>query len=138
MVARQPNHFARAAVLAITCLSFTAAAQGVGNKVEPATDEEELDEIVVVVDRSGDPILDVDARHEEMLRQAVLNEYFRLQALKEEDEWRRADPDLEIENPSRIKWGYNPQAEARMRRDTELTDLPIDTVKPATVFRVEF
>jgi len=48
-------------------LSFTAAAQGVGNKVEPATDEEELDEIVVVVDRSGDPILDVDARHEEML-----------------------------------------------------------------------
>ena len=33
---------------------------------------------------------------------------------------------------------YNPQAEARMRRDTELTDLPIDDVKPATIFRVEF
>jgi hypothetical protein len=100
--------------------------------------EEEIDEIVVIVDRSGDPVMDIDLRHEEILRERILKEYYRLQQLEEESAWRQADPDLKPENVSRIKWGYNPQAEARMRRDSELTDLPIDDVKPATLFRWEF
>ncbi len=128
------HRIGQTAILGALFLCLTAGAQ----TADDAAEEETIDEIIVVVDRNGDPILDVDARYEEILRKQVLNEYFRLQALEEKDEWRRADPDLKIENPSRIKWGYNPQAEARMRRDTELTDLPIDQVKPATVFRVEF
>ena len=128
------HRIGQTAILGALFLCLTAGAQ----TDDDAAEEETIDEIIVVVDRNGDPILDVDARYEEILRKQVLNEYFRLQALEEKDEWRRADPDLKIENPSRIKWGYNPQAEARMRRDTELTDLPIDQVKPATVFRVEF
>lgn len=108
------------------------------NADDPAEDEEEIDEIVVVVDRSGDPVMDVDLRHEEILRERIMKEYYRLQQLEEESAWRQADPDLDPRKTSRIKWGYNPQAEARMRRDTELTDLPIDDVKPATIFRIEF
>lgn len=100
--------------------------------------DEEIDEIVVIVDRSGDPVLDVELRNEEILREKILKEYFRLQQLEDEAAWRQADPDLKPQNVSRIKWGYNPQAEARMRRDTALTDLPIDNNKPATIFRIEF
>ena len=125
---------ARATLFAGLLLGLVATAQEEGE----TEDEEEMDEIIVVVDRSGDPIMDVDLRHEEILRQQIMDEYFRLQRLEEENAWRQADPDLDPSKTSRIKWGYNPQAEARMRRDTELTDLPIDDVKPATIFRVEF
>ena len=131
---RRSRLTARATLFAGLLLGFMATAQEEG---EPE-DEEEMDEIIVVVDRSGDPIMDVDLRHEEILRQQIMDEYFRLQRLEEENAWRQADPDLDPSKTSRIKWGYNPQAEARMRRDTELTDLPIDDVKPATIFRVEF
>ncbi len=134
MRSRRSRLTARATLFAGLLLGFMATAQEEG---EPE-DEEEMDEIIVVVDRSGDPIMDVDLRHEEILRQQIMDEYFRLQRLEEENAWRQADPDLDPSKTSRIKWGYNPQAEARMRRDTELTDLPIDDVKPATIFRVEF
>jgi hypothetical protein len=50
----------------------------------------------------------------------------------------QADPDLQ-DTESRIKWGYSPQAEQRMRREGDfMYDLPIDQTKPATLFRVEF
>lgn len=134
MHSRRLRRLARTALFAGLLLGLAAAAQDedVGDA------EEEIDEIVVIVDRSGDPVMDIDLRHEEILRERILKEYYRLQQLEEESAWRQADPDLKPENVSRIKWGYNPQAEARMRRDTELTDLPIDDVKPATLFRWEF
>jgi hypothetical protein len=116
----------------------TAAAAQEENDENAADSEEEIDEIVVVVDRSGDPVMDVDMRHEEILRERIMNEYFRLQRLEDDAAWRQADPDLDPAKTSRIKWGYNPQAEARMRRETDLMELPIDEVKPATLFRVEF
>jgi hypothetical protein len=134
MRSRRSRLTARAALFAGLLLGFAATAQ----EEDVTEDEEEIDEIVVVVDRSGDPIMDVDLRHEEILRQKIMDEYFRLQRLEEENAWRQADPDLDPSKTSRIRWGYNPQAEARMRRDTELTDLPMDQVKPATLFRVEF
>ena len=134
MHSRRLRRLARTALFAGLLLGLAAAAQDedVGDA------EEEIDEIVVIVDRSGDPVMDIDLRHEEILRERILKAYYRLQQLEEESAWRQADPDLKPENVSRIKWGYNPQAEARMRRDTELTDLPIDDVKPATLFRWEF
>jgi len=42
------------------------------------------------------------------------------------------------EDSSRIKWGYDVEAEMSMRRDTSLTDRPTDMDKPATLFRVQF
>lgn len=134
MLAPRLGRSAAAVLFSGLLLGLAAVAQDEGE----TDDEEEIDEIVVIVDRSGDPVLDIDLRQEEMLRQKILKEYFRLQRLEEETAWRQADPDLRPENASRIKWGYNPQAEARMRRDTELTDLPIDQTKPATIFRIEF
>jgi hypothetical protein len=52
--------------------------------------------------------------------------------------WRQADPDLRHPE-SRIKWGYSPQAEQRMRRENDLMyDLSSNQTKPASIFRVEF
>lgn len=129
-----------AAILGGLFLCLVANAQTIGEEEEVAPEDEAIDEIVVVVNRHGDPVLDFDMRYEEILRKKILDEYFRLQALEEDAEWRRADPDLDLDgkNSSRIKWGYNPQAEMRMRRESDFMDLPVDNVKPATVFRVEF
>jgi hypothetical protein len=57
---------------------------------------------------------------------------------QEEVAWRQADPDLQ-NSESRIKWGYSPQAEQRMRRSNDfMYDKPAGDTLPATVFRVEF
>jgi hypothetical protein len=125
------------ALVAGLLLGTAAAAQDDTDENSVPTDEE-MDEIVVIVDRSGDPVMDVDARYEAVLREQIMTEYFRLQQLEEDAAWRQADPDLDPSKTSRIKWGYNPQAEARMRRETDVMELPIDQVKPATLFRVEF
>ena len=137
MRSRRLRRSARTALFSGLLVGLAAFAQE-GNDDGNAEAEEEMDEIVVIVDRSGDPVMDVDLRHEAILRERIMKEYYRLQQLEEESAWRQADPDLDPRKTSRIKWGYNPQAEARMRRDTELTDLPIDDVKPATIFRIEF
>ena len=137
MPSRRLHLLARAGLFAALLVGLAAAAQEEGDESTEGA-EEEIDEIIVIVDRSGDPVMDMDVRYEEVLRRKIMDEYFRLQQLEEESAWRQADPDLDPSKTSRIKWGYNPQAEARMRRDTELTDLPIDDVKPATIFRIEF
>jgi hypothetical protein len=134
---RRSRQSALTVLLAGLLLGVVAAAQD-DNDEDAAETEGEMDEIVVIVDRSGDPVMDMDVRQEAVLRERIMNEYFRLQQLEEDAAWRQADPDLDPSKTSRIKWGYNPQAEARMRRETDLMDLPIDEVKPATLFRVEF
>ena len=125
------------ALVAGLLLGMAASAQE-ENDENTADTEEEIDEIVVIVDRSGDPVMDVDLRYEQIMRERIMAEYFRLQRMEEDAAWRQADPDLDPSKTSRIKWGYNPQAEARMRRETDLMELPIDEVKPATLFRIEF
>ena len=72
------------------------------------------------------------------MREAVYADMRMRERNKEELAWRQADPDLQ--NPeSRIKWGYSPQAEHRMRRENDfMHDLPIDETKPASLFRFEF
>ncbi len=72
------------------------------------------------------------------MRASVYAEMRLRERQQEEIAWRQADPDLQ--NPgSRIKWGYSPQAEARMRRsDQFMFDRPAGDTLPATVFRVEF
>lgn len=95
-----------------------------------------MEEIVVVGNKSGDPI-DVEARYEEQLRERIVADYLRQQSLEDEERWRKTLPTA-VEGQGRIRWGYDAQAEARVRRDMALTDLPTDTVKPATVISISF
>lgn len=137
MMAKRQMSVASAAILAAALCSIwtTTRAQ---EEVETGTDSAEtLEEIVVIGNKRGDPI-DIDAQYEERLRARIIDEYERLQAAQEEEQWRKTLPTAIKEPSSRISWGYDAQAESRMRRETELTDLPIDTVKPATVISVSF
>jgi hypothetical protein len=103
-------------------------------QVEDSTDEA-IEEVIVYAYKPGDEI-DLDARYAELFRTRAEAELDRLEVLDEEYEWRVAMSEAESE--SRIKWGYNAEAEMSMRRDTSLTDLQSDRVKPATLFRAEF
>jgi len=95
-----------------------------------------IDEIIVYGGRSGDPV-DHSALYDAELRQQVFDEVDRLRELEEEYAWRAGDL-TEVESPSRIKWGYDPRDEYRVRQDRSLTELPIDRNKPATIFSVDF
>ena len=104
---------------------------------QDADEVEVIDEIVVVAgEKSGDPI-DVEALYEEMMRERLMLDYVRLEELEKQNEW-RGESSLASETPSRIKWGYDPQDELRMRRESNLSDVQAVTTKPATVFRIEF
>jgi len=104
---------------------------------EVEVEVEVIDEIVVVAgEKSGDPI-DVEALYEEMMRERLMLDYVRLDELEEQNEWRGATS-LAVETPSRISWGYDPQDELRMRRESNLSDVQAVTTRPATVFRFEF
>ncbi len=98
--------------------------------------EDTMDEIVVVGPKPGDQV-DLEARYESQLQTMIRKEIKRMRILEEEYEWRKSDS-LNVEKPSRIKWGYDPKVELEMRRNTDLTDLPMDNTKPATLFRFQF
>lgn len=97
-----------------------------------------MEEIEVVVGPQGRTAFELEMQRQALMKQAVYAEMRMRERREEEMAWRQADPDLQ--NPeSRIKWGYSPQAEQRMRRENDfMYDLPIDQTKPATLFRVEF
>jgi hypothetical protein len=105
------------------------------DQVEDTTDEV-IEEVVVYAYKPGDEI-DMDARYAELFRTRAAAELDRLEVLDEEYKWRVAMTEADSSS-SRIKWGYNPEDDMSRRRDTTLTDLPTDVVKPATLFRVEF
>jgi len=97
-----------------------------------------MDEITVTVGPDGRTAYEMEMdRLEEYIKEANADRKLREREV-EEVAWRQADPDLD--NPeSRIKWGYSPQAEQRMRRDNDfMYELPTDKVQPATLFRAEF
>lgn len=97
-----------------------------------------IEEIEVVVGPQGQSAFDLEMERQALMKEAVYAEMRLRERREEELAWRRADPDRQ--NPeSRIKWGYSPQAEQRMRREGDfMYDLPIDQTKPASLFRVEF
>jgi len=101
-----------------------------------AQEQEPIEEIVVIGNKDGDPI-DLEARYLEQLRARIVADYLRQQTAEEEEQWRKSLP-TSVEGPGRIRWGYDAQAESRVRREMALTDLPTDTVKPATVISVRF
>ena len=137
MLAKRRNFFKRCG-FAAAAVAFIGASASAQDNAEQAADEDEvIDEIVVIAGgKSGDPV-DVEALYEEMMRERLMLERDRLRVLEEENEW-RSSASTTVENPSRIKWGYDPQDELRMRRESNLSDVQWITTKPATVFRVEF
>ena len=117
---------------------FVFAATAARAQVDTETSDEEqeaMEEIVVIGNKSGDPI-DLEAQYEEQLRARIVADYLRQQTEEDEERWRKSLPTA-VEQ-GRIRWGYDAQAESRIRRDMALTDLPTDTVKPATIFSVQF
>ncbi len=136
MLVSRNKLFSRAVVTAAILIYASAAfsQDEEAEQVEDTTDES-IEEVVVYAYKPGDEI-DMDARYAELFRTRAAAELDRLDVLNEEYEWRVSMS--EDESSSRIKWGYDPEAEMSMRRDTSLTDLPMDTVKPATLFRAQF
>jgi hypothetical protein len=97
-----------------------------------------MDEIKVVANPHGRITFDPEMQRQALMQEAIYTEMGMRVQREEESAWRQADADLKNED-SRFKWGYSPQAEQRMRRDNEaMHDLPIDRVKPVSIFRVEF
>jgi len=119
-------------------------AQDTANAEVPTEVPEELlqsrtmEEIEVVVGPQGQSAFDLEMERQALMKEAVYAEMRMRERREQELAWRQADPDRQ--NPeSRIKWGYSPQAEQRMRREGDfMYDLPIDQTKPASLFRVEF
>jgi hypothetical protein len=97
-----------------------------------------MEEIEVVVGPQGQSAFELEMQRQAALQEAIFAEARMRERREQELAWRQADPDLD-DKESRIKWGYSAQAEQRMRNDMdEMYDLPIDQVKPASVFRIEF
>jgi hypothetical protein len=104
---------------------------------EDAEEDEVIDEIVVTAGKkSGDPV-DVDALYDEMMRDRLMIDLDRLNVLEEQNEWRSSANTI-VARPSRIQWGYKPQDDVRMGRESNLSDVPFITTKPASLFQFEF
>ena len=116
---------------------FGAAALAQQADEEPADDSEaveSIDEIIVVAPKPGSRRR-VDKEYEDPTRARLLKDLDEMQADEEEYEWRKSAAE---ENPSRIKWGYNPRDEYQMRNKIDLEDPNWGKTKPATLFRLEF
>jgi hypothetical protein len=104
---------------------------------QTAEEDEVIEEIIVIAGkRSGDPI-DLDALHEEMMRDRLMTDIKRLEILEEQNEW-RSPPRTYAEKESRIQWGYKPEDDVRMGRESDLSGDTFITTKPASLFRYEF
>ena len=124
------------AFAAVLALSMSAYAQQVAGVA--VDDLEEIDEIVVIGgDRPGDPT-DHEPSYEDVLREQLIEDLERLEAMRDRDnEWRNYTT-TSVNSSTRMSWGYDAEAESRMRRDTDLMDVQYETTKPASVFRVGF
>ena len=113
---------------------FGAAGFAQETDEEPADEGEPIEEIIVIAPKPGDRRR-VDREYEDPVRAKLLKDFYKMQEDKEEFEWRKS---AAAESPSRIKWGYDPRDEYRMRNEMALQDLPSERTKPATLFRFKF
>ena len=131
----QVRHFLLAAIVGIASPLVSAQAQ---ESAEAESDNDRsIDEIVVVVDRDGNRV-NVNMRRLEEARLKVIREFRIDQHTEEEELWRMRLRSTLQRKTSRIAWGYDAQAEAARFRYSQANYLPIDRVKPATVFSVRF
>ncbi len=101
---------------------------------EPANESEEVEEIIVIAPKPGSRKR-VDKEYEDPTRARLLKELYEMQAMEEEYEWRKSAAE---DNPSRIKWGYDPTDDYKRRNEMDLLDLDWEKTKPATIFKLEF
>lgn len=125
------------AIFAAAGLSLWVPAQGQDEEPADSDEDEVIEEIVVTVNKDGDPV-DVDALYLEQLRDQIIRDYEFAQAEQAEEEWRQSLPTSVQAPGSRISWGYDPRSEAAMRRQSSINDLPFDNNRPATIFSVGF
>lgn len=126
--------FATAAAIFLGGLTTATAQEGVQ---QIAAEDDVIEEIVVVAGkRSGDPI-DLDALYEEMMRDRLMTDIKRLEMLEEQNEWRNPVRTT-AEKESRIQWGYKPEDDVRMGRETDLSGPTYITTRPASIFRFDF
>ena len=137
MLAKTANGFGKYG-FAVAIVAFVVTGAIAQEDVEQADDDAEyIDEIVVTAgDKPGDPV-DVDALYEDMLRDMLMTDLDRLNTLEDEQKWRAAT-DKSVKTSSRISWGYDPNDEARIRREHDMSDIQGSPTRPATVFRFEF
>jgi len=122
-------------VLAAVAVARAQAQQTTGKSEDDKS--EAIEEIIVYGGKKPGDELDVQALYEAELRARLMKDLEELQQEEQKNRWRSATAGIP-ETPSRIKWGYDPEAEARMRRETDLMDVQYETVKPASLFRFEF
>jgi hypothetical protein len=95
---------------------------------------EEIEEIIVTAPKPGarrrfDPV------YIDPMKERLLKDLDEMQRIDEESAWRESGVD---NTSSRIKWGYDPRDEYRIRSEMDVMNSPSDTTRPATVFSVEF
>lgn len=118
----------------IMIVLYGAAAFAQETDEDDSADGEKIEEIVVTARKPGDRSR-VDQEYEDPLRARILRELHKLELLEEEYEWRAA---VEEPSPSRIRWGYDPREEYRMRNEMSLREVPWENSKPATIFSIDF
>jgi len=125
----------RAAVI-VACLPLVAV-RAEDTADPPSGDAETIDEIVVVVDPRGKPV-NLDLRRLDEIRAKVIREFALEQTKQEQEYWRLKLRSAMQVRSSRIVWGYDAQQDAASERPPLGSTLPIDRVRPATVFSVRF
>lgn len=128
------RHTGKTSVLAIASALFACLAYGQTDDAPEPEEGDAMDEIVVTAEKPGDRS-SVETPYEDELRARILKEYNAMARDQEELEWRQ-EPSLQ--DPSRISFGYRPQDRRRDDTQDHISTLPLDKVKPATVFRFEF
>jgi len=127
--------FCRAAALAACCPLLAVQAQ---ETPDPQSDDAEtIDEIVVIVDPRGKPV-DIDLRRLEEIRQKVIRDFALEQTKQEQEYWRLKLRSALQGESSRFAWGYDAQQDAADDQPPLGSTLPIDRVRPATVFSIRF
>lgn len=98
------------------------------------TGAEALDEVVVFAPWPVGPRR-LNPLYEDPLKARIQREIAILMQDREESEWRAEFTD---EKESRIKLGYDPRDEYRLRNELDLNPPPSETTKPATLIRIGF
>lgn len=126
-----------AAALVALCGAAAIAQEAVeetANSNDNNDDNDTIEEIIVTAPRPGQR---KRAEKEEIdpVRAKLLKDFNQLQEDQKEMAWRDAKAN---ESPARVKWGYDPSDEYRMRTQMDLMELPTERTKPATIFRLSF
>ncbi len=139
MLAKHGKMFGKGAfaVAIIAFIGAMAIAQEDPDEIVEEEEEDVIEEIIVYAGGRPDDPVDVEALYEEMMRDRLMTDIKRLEILEEQQEW-RSSGDENYSSSSRIKWGYSPQDELRMRRESGIPEETYITTRPATIFRFEF